>query len=202
MDKDELLAETRGEAEPRILAKYPLWKQVNLLTDAIEQLADKAGLDVSEFRDMRAHIVGTLAYCNELEARINAGEDVDPYAGWPTEFVAKGPPDHVRRNLERMVENGDISEKVLDDLEAVQTKLQERPEAHVEPPAELAELFDPSLTARQNQEALIAKYSKLMSKREYALKDGNESEAMRLLKRAETIDSGIKWNRARLAEVV
>jgi len=203
MDKDEILAETRGEAEPRILAKYPLWKQINLLTGVIEQLADIARLDAPDFREMRAHIVGTLDYCNQLEARIDAGEDVDPYAGWPTEFVAKGPPDHVAANLERMVENGDIPEKVLDNLEAVQTKLQERPAArYEEPPVEIADLIDPSLTARQNLDALMAKFAAAKNMEEYCRSNGQMADAMKHLKDADRFESGIKWNRAVLAEVI
>jgi hypothetical protein len=96
------------------------------------------------------------------------------------------------------------SEAMLDELETKKSNLDraiEEAKAE-EPPAEIADLMDPGLTTRQNLDALIAKYAKLMGEREYALKHGDESEAMKLLKRAETIDSGIKWNRARLAEVI
>ncbi len=100
--------------------------------------------------------------------------------------------------------NPTASEAMLDELEAKKTNLDRAIEGAKaeEPPAEIAQLMDPSLTTRQNLDVLIAKYGRLMSEREYALKNDNESEAMRLLKRAEIIDSGIEWNRARLAEVI
>lgn len=98
------------------------------------------------------------------------------------------------------------SEAMLDELEAVKTKLDDRLadplEVSEEPPEEIADLFDAGLTARQNQEALQKKYAETMSMREIHLANGEDSEAMALLKKAERYDSGIKWNRARLAEVI
>jgi len=214
MDQYDLIDEVRGEAEPRILAKYPLWKQLNLITGVLEQLADKAGLEVPEFREMRAHIEGTLAYCNELEARAKAGEQFDPCEGWPTEFKARklDRSELVRKNLEVMAEDGIITpaEAMLDELEAVKTKIDEgRPidplDPSEEPPEAIADLFDPSLTPRQNQDALKQKYAQHMSEH-YRLRDygdqDSKSQAQRHLEKAERLDSGIKWNRARLAEVI
>jgi len=91
------------------------------------------------------------------------------------------------------------------ELEAVHTKLQERPEAHVEPPAAIADLFDPSLTARQNQEKLQLRYKDAMSEHYRLMGYGTQedkAEAQKQLEKAQRIESGITWNRARLAEVV
>ncbi len=92
----------------------------------------------------------------------------------------------------------------LEQLKAAKAKVDERKPEPVsdEPPKAIADLFDPNLTARQNQEALQKKYAALMSEREHELTAGNSSEAMALLKRAERFESGITWNRARLAEVI
>lgn len=99
-----------------------------------------------------------------------------------------------------------VSEEVLEKVEASLTdakaKIDERPPAYEEPPASIADLFDPELTARQNQEALQKKYADAMSMREIHLANDEDSKAMELLKKAERYDSGINWNRARLAEVI
>jgi len=142
------------------------------------------------------------------------GPDDEPSNWREIEFKAPAPEPCRVTALERRVDALEALVKglavnrpaaaTLDELEAKKTNLDraiEEAKAE-EPPEEIAKLMDPSLTTRQNLDALIAKYAKLMSEREYALKNGDESEAMRLLKRAETIDSGIKWNRARLAEVI
>jgi hypothetical protein len=93
---------------------------------------------------------------------------------------------------------------ILKDLEDAKSSIDERKPEPVQegPPADIAELFDPNLTPRQNQEALQKKYAALMSERELELTAGNGSKAMELLKRAERFESGITWNRARLAEVI
>lgn len=93
----------------------------------------------------------------------------------------------------------------MDQLETVQEVLAEAatdPEASDVPPDTLADLFDPELTARQNQEALLKKYRETMSMREIHLSHNETSEAMECLRKAERLESGIKWNRARLAEVI
>jgi hypothetical protein len=94
--------------------------------------------------------------------------------------------------------------EALEQLERAQSNMEERKPEPVseEPPEAIADLFDPNLTARQNQEALQKKYAALMSERELELTAGNGSKAMELLKRAERFESGITWNRARLAEVI
>ena len=94
--------------------------------------------------------------------------------------------------------------EALDQLKAAKAKVDDRKPEPVpdEPPEGISDLFDPNLTARQNQEALLKKYAALMSEREHELTAGNTSKAMDLLKRAERIESGITWNRARLAEVI
>jgi hypothetical protein len=90
---------------------------------------------------------------------------------------------------------------MLEQLESVKDAIDSHPR-HVEPPAAIAELFDPSLTARQNQDVLTRKYAALMSERELHLSANDTSKAMELLRKAERIESGINWNRARLAEAV
>lgn len=72
-----------------------------------------------------------------------------------------------------------------------------------EPPASIADLIDLSLTPRENHEILQKKYAALMSEREWWLNTGDDkSKAMELLRKAERIESGIQWNRARRAEVI
>jgi hypothetical protein len=96
------------------------------------------------------------------------------------------------------------SEAMLDDLEAKKTNLDraiEEAKAE-EPPAEIADLMDSSLTTRQNLEALIAKFRDAKSLEEMARSNGDMNAAMEHLRDAQRYDSGIKWNRARLAEVI
>ena len=98
------------------------------------------------------------------------------------------------------------AEAALAAMEQVKETIDERPESPSEeqrdPPEELADLFDPNLTPRENHDKLISKYARLMSEREHALKGSDDSEAMRLLKKAENVESGIKWNRAVHAELL
>jgi len=93
--------------------------------------------------------------------------------------------------------------KKLADLEAAKANIDEALDAAPkQPPEAIADLIDPNLTAQQNMDALIDKYAATMSEREHELSGGNTSRAMELLRKAERLDSGIKWNRARLAEVL
>jgi len=100
------------------------------------------------------------------------------------------------------VESEAVLERTLSNLERAQAEAKPEPVAD-EPPEAIADLFDPELTARQNQEALTKKYTALMNERQWWLEGGDDkSKAMELLRKAERIESGINWNRARLAEVV
>lgn len=103
-------------------------------------------------------------------------------------------------NLERAIQDEREKRKAAESRLA--EKSYEEGETPEQPPEAIADLFDPSLTARQNQEALQKRYAALMSERELHLGGGDTSKAMELLKRAERIESGITWNRARLAEVL
>jgi len=106
-------------------------------------------------------------------------------------------------------------EQALADLEAVKAGIDARTveeeapapapepaENYDEPPVEIADLIDPSLTARQNLDALMAKFAAAKNMEEYSRSNGDMTAAMQHLKDAERFESGIKWNRAVLAEVV
>ena len=56
--------------------------------------------------------------------------------------------------VEKIVYRDNPAEKMLAELEAVQTKLQERPEAHVEPPAAIADLFQADRPLAEQAKAL------------------------------------------------
>lgn len=120
------------------------------------------------------------------------------------EVIIKEVPVEVEKivEVEKVVYRDHPATKMLSELEATKAKIDDRPPAHEEPPASIADLFDPELTARQNQEALQKKYADAMSMREIHLANDEDSKAMELLKKAERYDSGINWNRARLAEVI
>ena len=74
-----------------------------------------------------------------------------------------------------------------------------------DPPEDIADLFDASLTARQNHDRLTAKYAEYMGEfaRWHGYGDHESSvKAAEYLKKAERIESGIRWNRAVHAEVI
>lgn len=97
-------------------------------------------------------------------------------------------------------------QSLKDELEAKKAPAPStEPPPRIEPPAEIADLFDPNLTPRQNQEALQRKYSTAMS--EYTRLFGygdqaSKAEALEHLRRAQRLDSGIRWNRPRAAEAL
>jgi hypothetical protein len=105
--------------------------------------------------------------------------------------------------------------EALDRLMSAQEALAARPEtvmpdfepeakqeSYDEPPAEIADLIDPDLTARQNLNALTAKFAAAKNLEEYCRSNDDMEGAMKHLRDAERFESGIKWNRAVLAEVV
>ena len=113
------------------------------------------------------------------------------------------------------VENTERLEKLEAKLKATQEALEARPEtvmpefepeteqeSYDEPPAEIADLIDPELTARQNLDALTAKFAAAKNLEEYCRSNDDMEGAMKHLRDAERFESGIKWNRAVLAEVV
>lgn len=108
------------------------------------------------------------------------------------------------------VENTDRLDELESRLKAAQEALERRPETVVPepepapemPPEAIADLFDPSLTPRQNQDALLQKYREAKGKEEYARDGGDMQQAMIHLKEAERYESGINWNRAVHAEVL
>ena len=146
--------------------------------------------------------------------------DEEPERWRDIEFVAPDPGpcrvaaleervEALEKLVNQLLEARHPSEAMLDELETVKTKLDDRPADPLEisngPPEAIADLFDPNLTARQNQEVLQQKYAQHMSEH-YRLRDygdqNSKSQAQRHLEKAERLDSGIKWNRARLAEVI
>ncbi len=93
-------------------------------------------------------------------------------------------------------------EQTLDNLEAVKAKIDDRSPVREDPPAEIADLIDPSLTARQNLDALTAKFAAAKNMEEYCRANADMESAMKHLRDADRFESGIKWNRAVLAEVI
>lgn len=171
--------------ETNTLRGYPAWKQAEILATGTEE--QKA--------QMQSWIGANKAHLADIRARIADGQAVCIDSGWPKpgERVSAKPPEPAPT----------ISPDTLSALEAAQAKLKR--DAPAEPPAEIADLFDPNLTPRQNQEALIAKFASFKSEEERYRSYGDSasmSKAMDFLRRAEHVDSGIKWNRAVNAEVV
>lgn len=115
----------------------------------------------------------------------------------------------------REVENTTRLNELEGRLKAALDALNERPETVIpdfepkpaqesydEPPAEIADLIDPDLTARQNLDALTAKFAAAKNMEEYCRSNGDMESAMKHLRDADRFESGIKWNRAVLAEVM
>lgn len=100
---------------------------------------------------------------------------------------------------------GSAAKEALDQLEAAKDRIDTFKAAEKEPPAELSDLFEPNLTARENHDALTKKYKDAMSEHYRLMGYGTQEdriEAQRQLEKAQRIESGINWNRARLAEVL
>lgn len=106
------------------------------------------------------------------------------------------------------------TESVLEELEATKTNLEKAIEENGQavdaviegeaesPPEAIADLFDPELTPRENQDALMTKFAAAKNAEEHARAGGDMASAMQHLKNAERYESGIKWNRAVHAEVL
>lgn len=127
------------------------------------------------------------ARVDDLEKRVTALENVKPRT----------------TNLERAIQEAQARAEAAE-AELAKARYEE-PEQAPEPPEDLADLFDANLTARQNQEALTKKYAHHMSEytrlRDYG-DEASRSQASEHLKKAQRYESGIAWNRPRLAEVI
>ena len=69
------------------------------------------------------------------------------------------------------------------------------------PPAELADLFDPADTAPQSNEKLLVRLREVLGLIGLA-EDAGGRAAPELYRRKDRLESGIRWNRGRLAEVI
>lgn len=165
--------------------------------DVIEATEDVEGEDLTARGHNAVRDAAKDAHniCNNLLRRLGASAVMPPKPEPAPKPVEQPEPEAPAEAVLRQ----------MDQLETVQEVLAEAatdPEVSDVPPDTLADLFDPELTARQNQEALLKKYKETMSMREIHLSHNETSEAMECLRKAERLESGIKWNRARLAEVI
>lgn len=146
--------------------------------------------------------------CGNLAKRLGAA-----LAQVEAEEPKKKEPEIIEKIVE--VENTERLEELEAKLKATQEALEARPETVIpdtgpepieasydEPPAEIADLIDPSLTPKQNLDVLTAKFAAAKNLEEYARNNGDMTGAMQHLRDAERFESGIKWNRAVLVEVV
>jgi len=69
------------------------------------------------------------------------------------------------------------------------------------PPAELADLFDPADTAPESNEKLLLRLREVLGLIGLA-EDAGGRAAPELYRRKDRLESGIRWNRGRLAEVI
>jgi hypothetical protein len=69
------------------------------------------------------------------------------------------------------------------------------------PPAELADLFDPADTAPQSNEKLLIRLREVLGLIGLA-EDAGGRAAPELYRRKDRLESGIRWNRGRMAEVI
>lgn len=192
---------------------YPAWKQAQL-----RQSGGDALNDMLDFIDVnKAHLA-------DLKQRIAEGETPCIDTGWPVlgGKVETAPEPQV---IEKIIEVEKVVEVAREDttrleelenrLKAAQDALAARSEtvmpdtgpepieaSYDEPPAEIADLIDPSLTPKQNLDVLTAKFAAAKNLEEYARNNGDMTGAMQHLRDAERFESGIKWNRAVLVEVV
>lgn len=170
---------------------YPDWKQAKILNGGFDSESQ------ATLSKMRAFILDCKAHLSSLRERIAEGERPCIDTGWPKLNETAKTPDKAC-NLEKAIEEqrarADAAEAKLIDRE-----VSGEPE---QPPAEIADLFDPQLTPRQNQDALLEKYRKAKGEEEYARDAGDMTSAMNFLKQAERYESGINWNRAVYAEVL
>ena len=93
MDTDEDLDELRGEPDGIIHGRYQVYRQLNIMREALMDISDALGLPVPQLREMHAFIEAQRAQCNTREAAIKAGEDVDIYKGWPAAYTIKSAPE-------------------------------------------------------------------------------------------------------------
>ena len=167
---------------------YPDWKQSLIMFHGAPD-------EVSEMEDFIARCKSHLV---DLREEIAEGDTPCIDTGWPPLNAIEQPPEDTSR-LE------DLERQLTEAQEALQAKEPEPEtpeETYDEPPAELADLIDPSLTPRQNLDVLTAKFAAAKNLEEYARDNGDKASAMKHLKDAERFESGIKWNRAVLVEVV
>jgi len=167
----------------RILSAYPAHKQMNLMRAGGHDLNCMDAWINAQRDACKVHELAIESLDEEsLELR-----DYDIHAGWPDDVDVE--------------DEESSAEAVLDELESVKDAIDSHPR-HVEPPAAIADLIDPSLTPKQNLDALMAKYRTAKNLEEYARSGGDMSAAMKHLNDADRFESGIKWNRAVLAEMI
>ena len=190
---------------------YPDWMQAEILNGGMDSESQAA------LKDMRDFIAACKAHLSDLREQIAEGGTPCIDSGWPVlgETVDETPePEIIEKVVEKIVEV-EVPVEVIKEVEVEKVVYRDAPKTNLEraiddnkkqaPPEAIADLFDPNLTARQNQEALTKKYAHHMSEytrlRDYGDTD-SRSQAADHLAKAERYESGINWNRPRLAEVV
>ena len=90
--KETVITEIKDEANRRILAVLPEWKQRNLTAQSVKlinagrtrSLTAEEENQLSDIENVWDTLVKPIRdYSDELENRVNAGEAVDIHVGWP-----------------------------------------------------------------------------------------------------------------------
>ena len=145
------------------------------------------------------------AFMNEAMKEERAVDKVEPEVVYVPDPEAEARALEAEGKLqEALAEMANVKEALATRPETVMPDFEPEAEqeSYDEPPAEIADLIDPDLTARQNLDALTAKYAAAKNLEEYCRSNDDMEGAMKHLRDAERFESGIKWNRAVLAEVV
>jgi len=174
--------ELQANADLHFERLFPPVRQEKAIESALIEIANALGCECSELRQM-------VAFQTAIDARaaaFRAAHEENPLAvtdidnGWP-----KGAqPDPVPQGL-------------LQRVAALEAGAR-----HEDVPDHLSDLFDASLTPRQNHDKLQRKYIILKNEEEYARFHNDMQTAMAKLREAQRVESGITWNRPRLAEQV
>ena len=190
-------------ATAHIRRYYPDWRQSRILDSGSE--SDQLRMDefISSCKDHLA----------KLRNQIADGETPCIDTKWPEPIdnrVELGTNDEGLIIVEKIVQDPALTEALEETKRKLDEALASRGEGepepieanYDEPPAEIADLIDPDLTARQNLDVLIQKRTAAKHLEEMARSHGDMDEAMKHLKDVERFETGIKWNRAVLVEVV